>query len=402
MLSYLIFCHKKDNSDSYSLIGKEEGFFNTPAFISDILLGGNEEYEGSCLINDSDLLSNTDKGSVIQVKSNEVSLLKSVATKIKNAGKVGVILDKYKEERHLSLAQEILVQKVILSVFQEAEEETPYLFIDLSQTEEAPLLLDALGYFYPKEDVLLCLPKNLRFAFAVFGQEQEPQAKVAPIEPLTDQEGYHNFFDDLVGIKSLDADTPTRIQASKKKEEIVEEYRQEKALPSKPQRTKKVSKKQDNSKKETGIAKKDVNPLDFKNANWNLFFFYLFSLLEFSVPVLFYLFLLETASVYFVIYILFEIFFLVMATLSICFIREGKNKLTKKHIGIVTYSSPFIPLLGVLIFVFLSKLNGWTGYPFWTFVGIGISGILIYAPFIWAFERIYIPHRAKKKGGKKK
>lgn len=402
MLSYLIFCHKKDDCSPYSLTGKEEGFLNAPAFMAEIALGNDDDYEGSCLINDSDLLDKEGKGSIIQASSSEVKLLRSVSSKTGNAGKIGCVLDEYKKERHMSLSQEILVQKLVLAVFQELDSKTPYLFIDLSQCEDAPLLLDALRYCYPDQDFLFSLPNNLKFAFAELAQVHQSQVEAAPTKPLTDQEGYRNFFDDLVGVKTLDPQNPTRIEPPKKKEKPLKKKTQKNKTPIANKTTNSLEEKSLKPKKELGIARKDVKPADLKNANWNLFFFYLFTALQFLVPVLFYVFLANTATIYFAIYVVFDVFFFIMASLSICFLRENKDKLTKKYVNAVTFSSPLVPFLFTLLFAILAKHNSWTGYPLYTFASIGLASVVLYAPFLLAFEKLYLPYAKKKKDGKKK
>lgn len=391
MLSYLIFCHKKGEDASYSLIGEEEGFFVLPPFLSGITSDEAQDYEGSWAINNSDVLIKEDLGTLLKIVSNEIKFLKSVPKKPGNAGQIAAKLDAYKQSHELSLEQELLLQKTVLAIFNELSATSPYIIIDLIQCDQAPLLLDALKYCFPKEDLLFLLPENLKFALPSLGKKKEKKIEFSEFSPLTIEEAYRNFFDDIVDIKPLDEKEPTRIKKAKEKEPIVEKRKEEKAP--KPKRIR---------KKEQGIAKKDVKPEDLKNANWNVFFFFLFALFELLVPYLYYLFLDDTKQIYFIIYVLFDAFFAIMAILSICYIREAKGRLTKKYVSIATFVSPLVLLIGVLLFASVSKAKGWTGYPFWTFLGIGFASFVLFIPLLRLYETFYLPRKAKKKGEDKK
>ncbi len=391
MLSYLIFCHKKSEDTSRSLIGKEEGFLALPAFLSEIALGETQNYEGSCVINKSDLLIKEDAGTVVKIVSNEIKLLKSVAQKTANAGQISATLDNYKKSHELSLEQELLLQKTVLTIFNELNGNSPYAIVDLNECDQAPLLLDALRHCFPKEDLLFILPENLKFALPRLGKEKQNKIEFTEFNPLTIDEAYQNFFDDIVDIKPFDEGNPTRIKKAKEKATAHEKKEAEKKVA--PKKTR---------KKEAGIARKDVKKEDLKSANWNVFFFCLFTLFELLVPYLYYLFLSETQQVYFIIYILFDVFFALMAVLSACYIREAKGQLTKKYVGVATFISPLAPLLGTLLFISVSKAKGWTGYPFWTFAGISFGSFVLFIPLLWLYDTIYLPHKMKKKGGDKK
>ncbi len=388
MISYLVFCHTKEKEEeTISFSGKASGFVVVPEVFRNIFLGGGQAFLGEAVINDADELGQGKKGSKIKIVGESLILIASNApSAMPNSVSVVEKFGLFLEAHPLPVKQELLARKVLLAVFREKEANAPFIYLDLTESEEAPLLLSVLSFVFPESDFLLSVPENLSFLLPKLGQPVQPvQPNVNLLSPISQKEGYVNLFSDIIGIKSADPNNPIR--------------EKEESQPQAKQKKEKTPKKESPAKEKIkGGPKKTFTPEENrKDAKWNYFFGLLFSVLAIIAPYFFFLFKNEKEDLYFVVYFVLQLFFLFMSFLPICYNTIVENDLTKGFRRFTKISIPTIAVAASFALYFIGKSKGWVGPHLYCF-GIAYLCLPPIAPIMLKLFRFYF---AKKQASKK-
>ena len=380
MISYLVFCHKKESEkETISLSGQASGFVIIPEVLKDIFRKGESVYLGEASINGANELGDGNKGSKIKLFGDEAVVLHSNASSaFPNSVFIIERFNSFLETHPLSIQQELLARKVLLAAFREKEANAPYIYFDLEECTEAPLLLSVLAFVFPGSDLLLSVPENLAFLLPHLGQTARPD--IEWLNPISQKEGYVNLFSDIIGIKAADPNNPIR-----------EENKNSKTEKKEIQTTPKAGKSAKAQGKEK--PKKEFSPEENRrDARWNYFFGLLFSLLAIVAPYFFFLFKNEKENLYFAIYFVLQIFFLFMSFVPVCYNTIVEKDLSKGFQRLTKISIPLIALVASFALYFVGRSKGWVGTQLYCF-GIAYLCLPPIAPLMLKVFRIL---RAKK------
>lgn len=385
MISYLVFCHKKENEgEPLSFSGSVSGFAVVPEDFRKVILEGKSTYLGEAVINGADELGQGKKGSKIRVCNDSLSFIASNATSaMPNSVSVVEKFGLFLETHPLPAKQELLARKVLLAVFREKEANAPYIYLDLEECGETPLLLSVLAFVFPDSDFLLSVPENLSFLLPKIGQSNQPNADF--LNPISQKEGYVNLFSDIVGIKSADPNNPIR-KEGKNQHKAAQNRKDE------PHRGNHRKEKQEEKPKKTFTPEENR-----RDATWNYFFGILFSLLSIAAPYFFFVFKGEKETLYFAIYFILQIFFLFMSFVPVCYNTIVESDLSKAFQRFTKISIPAIAVAASFALYFIGRSKGWVGTQLYCF-GVAYLCLVPIAPIMLKLFRI---HRAKKQARKK-
>lgn len=403
MVSYLIFCHKNgESSEGHSLVGKTEGFAQIPYFLKEIFLDETPSFDGSVIINGQEIVGDGKKGSILLINGANVDCFSKYAgPSPANAVGIAQKISSYKETHAIRLEQELLLQKVLLAVFQELQAGSPFVYINLESCPEAALLLDALKFVFPSSPILFSLPPYLDFALPELGASHEDNPDEQDQETPSLNDATLSFFKELVGIQKAD---PANIPVAAKGKAAPAEG---KIGPSQPNSEKPMEKNgSDEMKKAKKSAtsqpkkRKAITPEKRKDALWNGGFSLLFFALSSICPYLFFWFSESGNPIYFALYLILQVFFLAMTTLPISYISSDHEYFSKGCLFAICSIAPFLAIVSSIALYFIARSCGWSGYPVYVFCGVSLGYPLLYPPLLFFYRKL--DERSKKKGKKKR
>ena len=363
MLSFEAFCHRKDDpSSALEALLSAEGFVQLPEEYENLFLNGSSCYEGSASFNGFNFLDAKNNPQTIE----EFGGCKIIAPRREEKAEadnasLSNALEAYSKTRGLSLPDTLFLQKVCLSLNAKLSQKSEYVYLNLKDCENAPLLIDVLGRFFGDYDLLFSLPQNLKFIMPVLSENAPQRNQEEEDRSITLGDGYRAFFDDVCGIAAPDFVTFTK--KTKKKKPQPKQAPAKKAAPSNGPSTN-LGTKMDEK------VRKDVLG--------NLAFSFLFALLSIAAPYFYFNLLNEAASVYFAIYMILDVFFLVMSAVTICYLKEMKAKMTKGWYWFSMVIMPIFIVLANAVFYLIAKQSGWLGAQCYSFLGLGFGYIVIY------------------------
>ena len=385
MFSFEAFCHKKDDPNTIiELLLAAEGFVQLPDEYESLILEGPSLYEGLASINGFNFLDAKNNSQIIENIAGCIIISPKHEEKIgKDNALLSNRLEIYSKKRGLSLQDTIFLQKVCLSLNAKFTQNSEYVYVNLKDCGNAPLVLDATRCFFNERDILFSLPSNLKFVMPLLLPKQSRENQQKEDDNLDLADGYRTFFDDVCGIVSPNFDA---LQKTKKKPA------RPKSEPSEAEeKTNDASKKGTYLKPGTKIA-----PSVKKDVMGNVAFSCLFTALSIASPYFYFTLLNEAANVYFVIYLILEIFFLLMSALPICYLKDAKTKLTRAWFYLLMGIIPIIIVLATLILLYISKEKGWLGTQCYIFLGLGFGYLLLY-PLV---HLLYSAHNKGKRKAK--
>ena len=392
MLSFEFFCHRKEEPNQViQVLAFQEGFVQLPEEYEDMFQGGEKIYEGLASVNGKNLLDPA--MDPLNVEDIEGCLITSPSLEIKNEpdnALMSNLLDDYAKDHELALSDKTFLQKICLSLNEKLSQNRGYVYLNLRDCENAPLVLDAVKSIFEGFDILFTLPKNLKFSVPLL-KTVKPKVKGEKEDgSLCLEEGYQAFFDDVCGITSPNFDN---IEKAKKK-------KTRKPVKSAPEP---VSLKQTikPAPKESGFLKpgSKIEKSVKKDLGGDVLFSFVFLALSIAAPYFYFGLLNQSASVYFAVYLILDIFFLIMCSIAIAYITDGKSKVTKGYYYLGILLSPTIEVIATIVFIFVAKSQSWLGGEAYAFFGLGLGYILIHPLVI--FARKYYQSAKKKAKAKK-
>ena len=363
MLSFEAYCHRKDDpSSALEALLSAEGFVQLPEEYEDLFLKGSSCYEGSASFNGFNFLDEKNNHQTIE----EFDGCKIIAPKreakveVDNAS-LSNALETYSKTRGLSLPDTLFLQKVCLSLNTKLSQKSEYVYLNLKDCGNAPLLIDVLGRFFGDYDLLFSLPQNMKFIMPFLSENAPQRNQEQEDRSITLGDGYRAFFDDICGIASPDFVTFTKKKKKKK-----------------PQPKQDPSKKAPQNKGLNPSADAKMDEKTKKDVLGNLAFSFLFAALSIAAPYFYFNLLNEAANIYFAIYMILDVFFLVMSAVSICYLKEMKVKITKGWYWFSMMIMPIFIVLANAVFFLIAKQSGWLGAQCYGFLGLGFGYIVIY------------------------
>ncbi len=386
MLSFEFFCHKKEEPNKViQVVARQEGFVQLPEKYEDIFQNGGKLYEGLASINGKNLLD----PSMDPLNVEDIEGCSIVSPTFENKADadnalLSNLLDDYAEKHDLALSDKISLQKICLSLNEKLAQNSGYVYVNLRNCENAPLVLDTVKSLFEGFDVLFTLPKNLQFSVPFLKVEKPRKKAEGENNNLSLEEGYQTFFDDVCGIASPDLE---HIQKAKKK-------KQSKPAPSKPEPV--SLKKIEKPVKESGFLKpgSKIEKSVKKDLGGNVLFSFVFLALSIAAPYFYFGLLSQSASLYFAIYLTLDVFFLTMCSIALSYVTDGKSKVTKGYYYLAILLSPALEVAATIVFYYVAKSQSWLGAEAYAFFGLGLGYILMHPLVIWVRKRY---QKAKKK-----
>ncbi len=363
MLSFEAFCHRKDDPSSVlEALLSAEGFVQLPEEYEDLFLKGSSCYEGSASFNGVNFLDQKNNPQAIE----EFDGCQIIAPKREEKAEadnasLSNALEAYSKTRGLSLPDTLFLQKVCLSLNAKLSQKSEYVYLNLKNCGNAPLLIDVLGRFFGDCDLLFSLPQNLKFIMPFLSENAPQRNQEQEDRNITLGDGYRTFFDDICGIASPDFVTFTKKKKKKKPQ---------------PKQAPAVKSPQSKGSNPSADAKMDEKAK--KDVLGNLAFSFLFAVLSIAAPYFYFNLLNEAANIYFAIYMILDVFFLVMSAVSICYLKEMKVKMTKGWYWFSMMIMPIFIVLANVIFFLIAKKCDWLGAQCYGFFGLGLGYIVIY------------------------
>ncbi len=396
MISFEFFCHKKEEPNNViQLIANQEGFVQLPEKYEGMFQNGEKIYEGLASINGKNLLDPSTDPFIKEEVEGCLIISPSVAKKeTADNALMSNLLDEYSSEHDLSVPDKVFLQKILLSLNEKLAQTGGCVYVNLMNCENAPLVLDAAKSIFEGFDILFTLPKNLKFAVPLLKIEKPKQAKAIKDNNLALEDGYHAFFDDICGIASPDLNN---IQ----KEEKKKSDKSEDKVPKKPAIKLKKPAEVKNNHAEKPVFLKPGSKIEKavkKDLGGDVLFSFLFLGLSIAAPYFYFGLLSESANVYFVLYLTLNVFFLIMCSVALCYVTDGKSKVTKGYYYLGLLISPTIEVLATVIFLFIAKSQSWLGSEAYVFFGIGLGYIILDPLVLW----IHKQYKAIKKKAKAK
>ena len=389
MLSFEFFCHKKEEPNNViQVLAHQEGFVQLPENYEDMFQNGEKLYEGLASINGKNLLNPS--LDPLNVEDIEGCLIISPSIENKDEADNALLanlLDDYAAQHDLGLSDKTFLQKICLSLNEKLAQNSGYVYLNLKNCENAPLVLDTVKSIFDGFDILFTLPKNLKFSVP-FLKVETPKVKAAKEDNnLCLEEGYQAFFDDVCGIASPNLDN---IQKAKKKK------KENKPAQAKPEL--RSLKKTTATTKESGFLKpgSKIEKSVKKDLGGNVLFSFVFLALSIAAPYFYFGLLSESANLYFVIYLILDVFFLIMCSIALAYVTDGRSKVTKGYYYLAILLSPTLEVIGTVIFYFVAKSQSWLGMEAYAFFGLGLGYILIH-PLVILARKKYLSIKKKAK-----
>ena len=391
MLSFEFFCHKKEEPNNViALLARQVGFVRLPEEYESMFEDGEKVYEGLASINGKNLL---DPSLDPLIKENiDGCLITSPFIEKKIAADNALLsnlLDAYSKERELSVSDKTFLQKVCLSLNEKLCQNNGYVYVNLRECENAPLVLDVLKSLFDGFDILLTLPKNLQFAVPILKTVKPRVVEKKEDGSLCLEEGYQAFFDDVCGIASPNFENIPRVK-QKKANGPIESETEPRSLRYQIQPIKKSEFLSPGSRIDKSV-KKDLGG--------NVLFSLIFVTFSIAAPYFYFGFQNQSTRVFFAIYLILDVFFLVMCSIALSYLAEGKSKVTKGYFYLGILLSPVIEIIASIAFIFVAKSLSWLSVEAYVFFGLGLGYILIHPLVIWAHKQYRL---AKKKAKAKK
>ncbi len=376
MLSFEFFCHKKEEPNNViQIVACQEGFVQLPEKYEDMFQGGEKLHEGLASINGKNLLD----PSIDPLDVEEVEGCLIISPSIDNKSEadnalLANLLDDYAKQHDLTLSDKTFLQKICLSLNEKLAQNSGYVYLNLRNCENAPLVLDVVKSLFEGFDILFTLPKNLQFSVPFLKIERPRSKTQSEDNNLCLEEGYQTFFDDVCGIASPNLEN---IQKTKKK-------KPSKPVQSKPKAT--SLKKTIKPKKESGFLKpgSKIEKSVKKDLGGNVLFSFVFLALSIAAPYFYFGLLSQSANFYFAIYLTLDVFFLIMCSIALAYVTDGKSKITKGYYYLALLLSPVLEIIATIVFYYVAKSQSWLGMEAYVFFGLGLGYILIHPLVIWA------------------
>ncbi len=392
MLSFEFFCHKKEEPDYLiQILTTQGGFIQLPEEIEEMFQSKEVVYEGLASINGKNLLAPSLDPLIIE----EVEGCQIISPVLEEKAKadnalLANLLDEYAEKHELALSDKTLLQKICLSLNEKISQSNGYVYLNLKNCENAPLILDAVTSLFDGFDILFTLPKNLKFMVPLLKTKRSKTGEKKEGDDLCLEEGYQAFFDDVCGIASPNFD---RIEKKKngKKEKTVQSKKEPLSLKKaiKPAEQKQVFLKP-GSKIEKQV-KKDLGGY--------VLFSFIFLGLSIAAPYFYFGLLNQSGNIYFAIYLILDVFFLIMCSAALASITDAKSKVTKGYYYFGILFSPTIEVIAAIAFFFIAKSLSWLGAEAYSFFGLGLGYILLHPLVIWVRNK-YLCAKKKAKANK--
>lgn len=386
MISFEFFCHKKEEPNhAIQLLAKQEGLMQLPEEYEDMFQNGEEIYEGLASINGKNLLDpSTDP---LIREEIDGCLIVSPSVEKKNAADNALmsnLLDKYSDEHDLSLPDKIFLQKILLSLNEKVAQTRGYAYVNLKGCGNAPLVLDAVKSIFEEFDILFTLPANLKFALPLLKADKPKQAQEIKDNALALKDGYRAFFDDICGIASPDLNNIRQEKKSKSEEP------EDKTIEKPSLKLKNPAKKDIAPVKKPSFLKpgSQIEKAVKKDLGGDVLFSFLFLGLSIAVPYFYFGLLNESTNVYFALYLALDVFFLIMCSIALCYVTDGKSKVTKGYYYLGLSLSPAIEVLATVIFLLVAKALSWIGAEAYAFFGVGLGYIALDPLVLWAHKQI--------------
>ena len=375
MISIQLFCHRKSDVDNVIfLLTQKNGFIQVSNAMQDILGDEREDYEGTLQINGKNAFSR-ESDSLYRQEIEDVVLIsnqKPAETPFPG-GRISARLDSYRAKHEISITDTIFIQNFCLAIGALKNKNDGYVYVNLLNSEKAPLALSALKEVFEGEDLLFSLPNNLKFEVSSLTEKTAEKKVFKNVATLTLEEGYEAFFNDICDISK-----PSFGNLKKPALECASPKKVEKEEP-KPKNEKKNFAATPFSKLDSKVKKDTLG---------DLFFALLFVALSIAAPYFYFCLLSQAATIYFTLYVILDVFFLLMSSLAASYFFVLREKLSKGYF----YFGISIPLIletaGAFVFYAVASKNAWVGKEAYIFFGISLGYLLICPLFIYVYQKI--------------
>jgi hypothetical protein len=386
MLSVALFCHKKDDAEHViSLLAEKSGLFQADGVIRSIIESGDKDYEGYLSLNGKNTFDRS-SGSIVHKSFDGCQVVYSLPEEEKADGAlVSKQLEQYLFGKNIPVNEILFLQKLCLSINEALNENEGFVYVGLSSCPFAAIAIDAIKSIFVLDDILISLPESLYFALPSIASHEEIARETNPDGVLTLEEGYEVFFDDVVGIASPDFTKIKKIAPAETKKEsfvLLHSFANKMA----PVLGSKVGKK--------------LSELDHdtkRDAFGDVFFSVLFAILSIASPYFYFSLLSKSDTVYFVLYLVLDVFFVLMSSLSAAYLADIRKKLPKKVFLFGIIVPPALKLIASIILLPVSKATSWGVTEVYAFFGLGLAYLLIYPAVIFAYLKFFASRKKKKR-----
>ena len=386
MLSVALFCHKKEDSEHViSLMTEKSGLFQTDEVIRNIVENGGKDYEGYLSLNGKNAFDLT-SGSIIHKSFDGCQLVYSLAEEENADGAlVSQQLEQYLFGKNIPVNEILFLQRLCLTINDALSENEGFVYVGLSSCPFAAIAIDAIKSIFVLDDILISLPESLYFALPSIASHEEIARETSPDGVLTLEEGYEVFFDDVVGIASPDFAKIKKIAPAETKKEsfpLLRSFANKLTSASGSKAGKKLSALDHETK---------------RDAFGDIFFSFLFAALSIASPYFYFSLLSKSDTVYFVLYLVLDLFFVLMSSLSAAYFVDIRKKLPKKVFLLGIVVPPALKVIASIIPLPVSKATSWGAAEVYAFFGLGLAYLLIYPAVIFVYLKFFASRKKKRK-----